>query len=518
MRKWIVVLATILLAVIVISIAISPWIKTLVQHRVNAYLRTEFDSDAQVGAIDVWLWPRIRVEATDVVLRHLGEAQLPPLIQVRKLTIAANVSGLFHKPIHIGRIDLEGLQIHTPPRMQQSNAAQANENHENQDLARKYPVVIETVSANNALLVTLRAQPGKKPRAFPIQHLEIKDLSFSQPASFRATLTNPIPVGEIHTVGQLGPWNSVDPANMPVAGDYTFENANLATIRGISGILSSRGKFSGPLDYIQVDGQTQTPNFALRISGNPVDLLTDFSAIVDGTNGDTILKNVTGHFGGTTVVTDGKVLESSDAKGRKIMIHAVVKQGRIEDLLRLAMKSNKPTMIGRARLETSLQIPPGKGDIVDRMKLRGKFGVNDARFTSSEIQNKVDSLSRRGQGHPRDTHLTTVSQLTGEFSLAKGTVNFSQLEFQVTGAAVDLAGQYSLNNSQLDFNGDLLLQARLSQTTTGIKSFLLKAINPFFAKKGAGTDVPIRITGTREKPSFSLDFHHDKSVAQSEPQ
>lgn len=517
MRKWIVILATILLSLIVISIAIFPWIKTLVQHRVDAYLRTEFDSDVQVGGIHVWLWPRIRVEATDVMLRHVGELQLPPLIQIKKLTVAANISGLFHKPIHVSRIDLQGLQIHTPPRTHQSSAAQADENHQNENLARKYPVLIETVTADDAFLVTLRAQPGKKPRQFAIQHLEIKDLSFSQPASFQATLLNPIPVGEIHAIGQVGPWNAVDPANTPVTGDYTFENANLATIRGISGILSSRGKFSGPLDYIQVDGQTDTPNFALRISNNPASLRTDFSAIVDGTNGDTILKNVTGHFGGTTVVADGKVLESSDARGRKVMIHAVVKQGRVEDLLRLAMKSDKPTMVGRAHLEASLQIPPGKGDIVDRMKLRGKFGVNDARFTSAQLQNKVDGLSRRGQGHPREMDLTTVSQLDGAFSLSNGTVKFSRLDFQVTGAAVDLAGQYDLNDSHLNFDGVLLLRARLSQTTTGIKSLLLKAVDPFFAKKGAGTDVPIRITGTRQEPSFNLDFHH-QSVARSEDQ
>jgi hypothetical protein len=51
------------------------------------------------------------------------------------------------------------------------------------------------------------------------------------------------------------------------------------------------------------------------------------------------------------------------------------------------------------------------------------------------------------------------------------------------------------------------MQARLSQTTTGFKSFLLKAVDPFFRKNGK-TVLPIKISGTREHPQFGLDLHH----------
>jgi hypothetical protein len=43
--------------------------------------------------------------------------------------------------------------------------------------------------------------------------------------------------------------------------------------------------------------------------------------------------------------------------------------------------------------------------------------------------------------------------------------------------------------------------------TTGMKSFFLKAVDPFF-RKGNVTELPIKITGTREHPSFGLDLHH----------
>jgi hypothetical protein len=58
----------------------------------------------------------------------------------------------------------------------------------------------------------------------------------------------------------------------------------------------------------------------------------------------------------------------------------------------------------------------------------------------------------------------------------------------------------------MEFHGTAKLEAKLSETTTGFKSFLLKAVDPFFKKKDAGAVIPIKITGTREKPSFGLDL------------
>jgi len=62
--------------------------------------------------------------------------------------------------------------------------------------------------------------------------------------------------------------------------------------------------------------------------------------------------------------------------------------------------------------------------------------------------------------------------------------------------------------SRLDLHGTARLEAKLSQTTTGFKSFLLKAVSPFFSKKNAGTELPIKIGGTASSPSFGLDIGH----------
>ena len=85
-----------------------------------------------------------------------------------------------------------------------------------------------------------------------------------------------------------------------------------------------------------------------------------------------------------------------------------------------------------------------------------------------------------------------------------------RFQFTVNGAGVTLAGHYAMRGEQLDFTGQLRLRAKISQTTTGFKSFLLKAVDPFFRKQGAGTVLPIRISGSVQKPEFKLNLFNRK--------
>ena len=60
-------------------------------------------------------------------------------------------------------------------------------------------------------------------------------------------------------------------------------------------------------------------------------------------------------------------------------------------------------------------------------------------------------------------------------------------------------------SEELAFTGTLVMQASISETVTGLKSVLLKAIDPLFRHKGGGSEIPIRIGGTIGSPSFGLD-------------
>jgi hypothetical protein len=93
----------------------------------------------------------------------------------------------------------------------------------------------------------------------------------------------------------------------------------------------------------------------------------------------------------------------------------------------------------------------------------------------------------------------------------------SRLEFTVPGAIADLKGSYGLHTEALDFHGRLELSAKLSQTTTGVKSALLRILNPFFKGRTGGSILSAKITGSRSNPSFRLDLRrHSKAGSNDE--
>jgi hypothetical protein len=62
----------------------------------------------------------------------------------------------------------------------------------------------------------------------------------------------------------------------------------------------------------------------------------------------------------------------------------------------------------------------------------------------------------------------------------------------------------------MDFHGNLRLQAKLSQTTTGWRSVVLKPLDRHFIDNHGTTEIPIKITGTRENPSFGFKANRNR--------
>jgi hypothetical protein len=123
----------------------------------------------------------------------------------------------------------------------------------------------------------------------------------------------------------------------------------------------------------------------------------------------------------------------------------------------------------------------------------------------------VDSLSRRGQGKPKDLDVSDeVSDLQAYFRMERCNITFSNLSFHVEGASVALVGTYNLDGGQMDFHGNLWLQTKLSQTTTGWRSVVLKPFDKHFTDNHGATEIPIKITGTRENPSFGFKANRNR--------
>ncbi|HET6932388.1 MAG TPA: AsmA-like C-terminal region-containing protein [Candidatus Acidoferrum sp.] len=514
MRKWTFILGLVVLLPLFTLTLLGSRIRAMVRERSQNILQTHFASNVEFSNFEVSLYPRVRVTIRQLVLRHHGRTDVPPLIQVRAVTMTSNLISLLGAKPRIKSVDLEGLQIHIPPRQ---TGDPSLIQRTDQDLAKKYPALIEEMRADDAIIVILRAQPEKPPRDFPIHHLELHNVSFDRPAAFHATLTNSLPAGEIETTGEFGPWQADAPSKNFTVGKYKFRNADLGTLKGLRGILSSEGSFSGPLDYLKVEGTTDTPDFCLRTADHPMSLHTEFSAVVDGTNGDTYLDNVTARFQHTTIIASGKIEDADpEVKGKTILLEASSQDARVEDLIRLAVKTDQPLMTGIARLKAKIAIPEGESDLIERLRIQGEFLIAGGQFTTGEIQDKVDTLSRKGQGQPKAMEINSVaSDMAGKFQVRKGTVNFSNLKFGVAGASINLRGTYNLDGGGLDFHGNVALQAKLSQTTTGAKSFFLKALDPFFKGQNAGTVLPIKITGTKDNPTFAHDRGGDAHKLES---
>jgi hypothetical protein len=168
-------------------------------------------------------------------------------------------------------------------------------------------------------------------------------------------------------------------------------------------------------------------------------------------------------------------------------------------------------MEGRIYLKTKIDIPPLTGTVREKLLLDGQFEISDARFLKSSIQDQIDTLSRRGQGQPKNKEIDQVlSGMAGAFNLENEMMTFRSLSFAVPGAGVDLAGSYDLDSEVVDFHGTLKLQAKVSQTMTGWKRWVLKPVDPFFSKQGAGTLLRVQVVGSAKKPEFGRDRQKKK--------
>ena len=326
--------------------------------------------------------------------------------------------------------------------------------------------------------------------------------------TFRLRLRNATPVGEINANGTFGPWKRDHLSETPLSGDYTFHDADLGVFGGIHGILASDGRFQGTLEDIAVDGTTVTPDFRVDGSSNKVGLQSRFRAKVDSTNGDVTLEEVSAGVIRTKVLCRGNIVERENSDGKTAALEFAVRQGRIQDLLLMFVSDRQAPLNGLISLDAKTVIPAGAKPFLRRLQLTGNFGIEDALFTHDKTQKDLDKLSAaaRGDGAQKDDLDRAISDLRGHVVVRDGVATFSELSFRIPGALAKLHGTFDLTTQGVDLKGILLMEARLPQATSGVKSFLLKAIDPFLKKnRRGGARIPVHITGTYQHPSYTAD-------------
>ena len=232
-------------------------------------LSTRFQSTVELKEFHVSLLREFQVSGagldlysdTDPNIHQLG---VQPVISVAEFRFRTGIMDLFRYPMHVDTVSMKGLTVNLPPREQRAQMRSMERRYE------KIKIVVDKFVCDGAELVINTLKPGKLPLEFDIESLQMTTIGANQPLHFDAKLINPKPVGTIVSSGLFGPWQADSPRDTPVRGNYSFQQADLSTIKGIGGMLSSTGEYGGTLNNLVVDGSTDTPDFRIESGGRPL--------------------------------------------------------------------------------------------------------------------------------------------------------------------------------------------------------------------------------------------------------
>jgi hypothetical protein len=442
-------------------------------------------------------------------LRH-QHPEAAPIITVEKLTIQGSFTGLFSSPRRLSAVRVVSMHMIVPPERheQGNNRVFLNTGPGGKSLA------ISKITADGAVLEFIREDRTEKPYVLKIDRLGITEVGSGAPMSYRAILTNTEPPGVIRSEGKFGPWNAADVGATPVSGAYTYDNIELSHFRSIYGVGHARGQFSGPLARIETHGSLDVSGFRVDGSNHTVALAATFEAVVNGTNGDVQLNPAAARFRRTRIEVRGGIEGHDGEKGKTAAFDFTVPEGRVDDLLYLFTK-DEPGLSGNVTVNGKFLWPPGPRKFLEKIRMDMVFGMTGSRFTSPDTQGAIDRISESAQGEKKkeqdEDPRTVLSQVHGAIQLRNGIGALSNGTFQVPGADAAMHGTYNLLNQRVDLHGTLDTRGNLSDTTSGVKSLVLKAVTPLFKKRGHTRIVPFEITGSYGKAAVGIDWKKDLS-------
>jgi hypothetical protein len=498
---------------------------TILRNRLVASLSARFNSPVELDSLHLDTTSGLHVTGKGLRILYLAGPTKPdanpvaalPMLTVADFEFQTDFKELLKPTMRVVTVDVRGMQLNIPPHPRLAPGAMPDNPRRRGQSALGISVGKIVIADSQLVLET--SVPGKLPLIFNIANLTLTDVGARQPFEYDATLSNPKPAGDIRATGHFGPWQKDNPRDTPLDGNYWFLNADLSSIKGLGGMLSSSGRFSGTLGDVTVQGSTDTPDFRLDISNHPVALHTDFRAEVNGMTGDTTLEQVDVRVLHSILHASGSVTRvGTPATGvtghdTELTVNMGPRDhGRIEDMLVLGVKTSPPVLRGAMVTRQRLSVPPGKVSVSQKLRLQGSFTITGATFSNPGFQQTIDKLSLRAQGLPKQANgqnaqaaEPVTSVLSGQFQQANALVDISELKMTLPGATGELTGHYSLDGQKFDFRGLIRTQATASQMTTGWVSKLLRPFDPLLARNGAGLELPITISGTKSSPKFGID-------------
>jgi hypothetical protein len=497
------------IAGLAILVALAIGFTVLVRHwpftqsALEAALAQTVPGKVQIASLRRTYFPSPGCVAEGVVITGNAAESGPVRVTIQRLTVHTGFLDVFRNTIQ--EVRAEGLQVMVPPGTGLSSGGGQSQSSPPSRVVRHFV-------ADGAVVEFERNGDDSGSLRFQISQLSLSQDGPGSPVSFKSVLQNPEPPGVITSEGEFGPWKADDPGSTALSGWYRFENARLDVFDGIAGTLSSRGKFSGDLAHVKVEGTTATPDFELKRAGHRVKLNTRFSAVVDGVSGDTVLQSLQAQIGDTAIDSHANVKQQPSGAGKLTSVSGGGR-GRVQDLLRLVSQDSPPALSGPVNFKAAVKFAPASGEFLKNVEVDGDFNIEGVRFSRPATQTGVNSLSARAQGKKvkQPAYAPEVDgDLQSHVVLKRGVATFSGLTFTAPGATAELSGTYNVVTERVNLRGNLRTKASLSHDTSGVKAILLKPLNPIFKKKSAGAVVGVSITGSYDKPSFGIDLPSGK--------
>lgn len=504
-RRRLLIVALALFAVVAVGGILFATHWPFTRRAVIESLTTASSGRVEIGQFYSRFFPYPGCVAEDVVIHRPNDPAGTPLVTVSRLTVRGDYARLLTLSKNLNFVHTDGMHIRI--RAGKRQAARGGTTPPGAQLS------IDTLVADRTTLEFDSDEPGKPPFVIAIHHTRLSPVSSRRALNFETDLRIPTPPGEIHSTGQFGPWDMQDPFGTPVSGSYKFHHADLAFARGIAGILESQGGYRGSIRRVDVTDAAVVPDFRVASTNHPVGLTARFQATVNGETGDTVLHKVDAHFGHTEVIGRGKVAADTADAPKTVSLALSVPRGRIDDFLYLLDQDARPAMVGDFRAHTQVVLPGNEEPFLKKLRMNGEFQITRGRFTAPSTEESLDRIRDHSRGEPTDYDSDVLSNLRGTARVAEGVARLSAISFEVPGASARLSGTYNLLSTYLDLGGMTHLDTSLSSAATGVKSFLLRLLNPFFkSRRRKGSDVPIKITGFPGNTSVSLDTgkKHDR--------
>ena len=504
-------------------LALRRHAEPIARRRIIESLETKLHCNVELDQVHVTFLHGLEVNGTGLRIMSIGNRQRitpggTPMLTVRSFQFTSTLSDLIFHPETAVTAYAQGLVITLPAGEDRAPLDQRNPDPDKRDQPRD-SLLLNKLVATQSTLVLENADPHKDPIVFDFNKLVLVDPGKNLPFAYETILTNPKPVGQIHSTGHIGPWVFNASRTTPVDGNFTFDRTDLATINGLKGTLTAEGRLTGTLGQMAVHGTAISPDFALDISAHPFPVHTEFQALVDGTTGNVALQAVSAHFLHSLLTGSGLITRAVEVKGHNTSIDVHMANGRAEDLLTLFSRTPKPLLYAAMTLNGHVDVPPGKQRLVLKMQARGKATIAGARWSSPSIQQNVDTLSQRAEDNAKQAlqdpaaNPIVHSNMTGDFIIHGGNIDIAHLVYTMPGATLLMDGRYPLVDRELEFHGVGRTIATASHMETGWKSLLLKPISPFLKKNGAGMQIPVSFTGDKSSPHFALDLKNRKQDA-----